>query len=60
MQAAGARSHPACGKRHRIVGALDHRVVVAAVKAHGFHAEHVDGGDHFDLLLEPHVTMLAC
>jgi len=41
-------SDPPLGQRNRLAGALDHRVVVAALQAHGSFAEHIHGGDHLD------------
>ena len=60
MHAAGSGRDPAGRELDGLFDALDHRVVVALAKAHGVFAEHVDGGDHLDGKIEPHVLMLAC
>ena len=60
MDAARARRGAAPRERDRLAGALDDLVVVTLVEAHGALAEHVDGGDHLDRLLEPFVSMSPC
>ena len=50
-----ARLDPARGERDRIASALDHVLVATPLEPHGAVTEDVDGGDHLDREVEPHI-----
>ena len=56
MEAPRALRDPPRAEVGRIVGALDHVAVVSTPEPDGFLTEDVDGGDHLDRELEPHVS----
>ena len=60
MEASRPLRDPPCAELGGIVGPLDHVSVVSTPEPDGFLTEYVDGGDHLDRKLEPHVSMLAC
>jgi hypothetical protein len=57
---ARSRLDEAARQGERVGGALDDVVVPALLQPDSLVAEDVDGGDHLQRQVEPHVLMLAC